>query len=833
MVITRHVQPRALGALLLCLVLAGLAVLVVSRDRRAQLNTLFALFITTVIGWITSITLALTSPTPRETVLLGRWAFAFASAMSFALLCMFSAFPTALTPLQIRRLLIPGLACAASIAASLSPWVVTGATAGRHGTNLVYGPLHSFVGIYTVLCLVAAVHALWRKTRAATGIAKLQLRYLLLGVFLGGFGIVTTNLLIPFLWKTSRFSVLGPYFTLVFASFSAHAIIRHRLMDIRVFVRRGAVYASAVALTSLLVLATATTASVLIGQDTSHLPLPTVLAIALLFAIVFEPLRRWLNDSFNRYLYREPYDYRSTIRQVSRRLSTTLHLGTLLSYLTEVLDHTIKPETFALYLREPASHRFHITFLRNSAPTSRSRPFLDSSSSLIRYLEHDHLSLLATDFRFNPRSPEASAAHEELTSHGAQLAFPLLHDRHLSGLLLLGPKRSGDPYFPEDIDLLTTLVSQAAVAIKNAQLYSEVVLANEYIQNILSTMESGVIAVAATGTVTLFNAASARMTQLPQHHVKGKAFDVLPAPLAGVLADTLGDGQPRSNIELSLRGHVSRGGTPVICSTSILRTEAATPVGAVAVFSDLTTIKQLEADKRRVERLASVGALAAGIAHEIKNPMVAIKTFAELLPERFADDEFRDNFSRVAIREIDRIDSLVARLRGLAAPASPRLVPIDIREPIEETLSLLHARLDQAHVAIKRDYSGDLPLIVGDHDQIKQLFLNLLLNSIEAIGSHGEVTIRTHLTDSPNPRTLIVEITDTGTGIPDSIVGNVFDPFVTSKPHGSGLGLSICRGIADAHRATIRVHNNPNNSGATAIVEFMVTEERASNVVHE
>jgi two-component system sensor histidine kinase HydH len=204
---------------------------------------------------------------------------------------------------------------------------------------------------------------------------------------------------------------------------------------------------------------------------------------------------------------------------------------------------------------------------------------------------------------------------------------------------------------------------------------------------------------------------------------------------------------------------------------------------------------------------------------------VAIKTFAELLPERFTEKDFREDFSQVVIREIARIDDLVARLRGLAAPAARPLPSLDLREPIEETLALLRGQLEQKRISVRRLYDQALPLVAGDPAQLKQLFLNLFMNALEAMDAGGELTIRLSRRESTGAPSLLAEVSDTGSGIPQNMLGKVFDPFVTTKPGGSGLGLAICRGIADAHRATIRVENNARSPGTTVTIDFLVTDE--------
>jgi len=290
---------------------------------------------------------------------------------------------------------------------------------------------------------------------------------------------------------------------------------------------------------------------------------------------------------------------------------------------------------------------------------------------------------------------------------------------------------------------------------------------------------------------------------------------------------------PRSQFETSIQG-TDGTSVPLVCSTTILRNAEGSTHGALIVFSDLTRLKKLEQEQRRAERLASFGALASGVAHEIKNPLVAIRTFAELLPERFTDSDFREDFSKVVIREVARIDDLVGRLRGIATTPPEQIGTVDIREPIAHTLLLLRAQLEQTHTTVRCDFHDPAPLVAVAEPQLKQLFLNLLLNSIEAMGSGGEMTVRLARKDFQGAQWIVVEVSDSGPGIPEAVKANIFDPFFTTKPRGSGLGLAICRGITDAHRGVIRAESRTDRPGTTMVIEFpaaggrsILTEEHA------
>ncbi len=780
-----------------------------------------------IVGWISSISLALSSSDIRLTVALGRLGFAFACFMPFALLWLVLSFKAPNQSASNLGFIVAGVACFVFACLSLSPWVLRGATPHPARPNFVYGPLYPFVGAYLVGCFSFALYTLWRITYEATGIRRLQLRYLLSGILLGGIGVLGTNLLIPLFWRTSYYSVFGPYFTLVFVSFSAHAIIRHRLMDIKFFARKGVVYVSALAVASIMVLGVATLATWLTGHTTEQVPLTAAVVIALAISICFQPLKGWIQASLNRYLYRETYDYQRTIREASRRLSTILDVQSLLTFLTNVIARTLKSEAVSVYLPDSSGETFvsHATRSLPSAQSGRLR-YLPGDSALLDLLRTDRRPVFADTARNSDHDALREAARD-LQEVGGELAFPFLENGSLSGVVVVGPKLSGDPYLSDDVDLISTLTGQASIAMKNAHLYREVVLANEHIENILETMDNAVIAVTDTGIVTLFNSAAERITGLRASAVKGSQVGTLPAQISGPIEATLRDSRPRLQVETTLRRSSGRL-TPAIYSTSTMRDRSGAVFGVVAVFSDLTRLRELETEKRRTERLASIGAFASSIAHEIKNPLVAIKTFAELLPERFTDEDFRDQFSKVAIREIERIDELVGRLRGLVTPQTKQLAPVALSELVEEVLSLLRAQLEQARIDVTTLYEHNSAAVTGDEAQLRQLLLNVLMNSVEAMPQGGELTVQLSLKQTPEDHMLLLVVRDTGSGIPEHLLEKIFDPFVTTKPQGSGLGLSICQGIIEAHRGTIVARNNTPGPGVTLTIELPIPQVEPS-----
>ena len=288
-------------------------------------------------------------------------------------------------------------------------------------------------------------------------------------------------------------------------------------------------------------------------------------------------------------------------------------------------------------------------------------------------------------------------------------------------------------------------------------------------------------------------------------------------------------GQPDAETEVVI-AHSDGRTLPLLTHTSALHDANGHVRGAIAVFNDHSRLKALEEDKRRTDRLAAIGALATGIAHEIRNPLVAIKTFAELLPERADDQEFKSTFAKVAAKEVHRIEELLGRLRALAVPTVSTLHPVDLGDPITDTLDLLRGEADRRHVRIVSEVEPELPLILGESDQLKQLFLNLFLNALDAMATGGtlSVTIRADRSrrggrargDADTTGVLTVRVTDTGPGIPREELHRIFEPFFTTKNQGTGLGLAICRGIADGHRARLWAEPGPAGVGTAFVVQF-------------
>lgn len=229
---------------------------------------------------------------------------------------------------------------------------------------------------------------------------------------------------------------------------------------------------------------------------------------------------------------------------------------------------------------------------------------------------------------------------------------------------------------------------------------------------------------------------------------------------------------------------------------------------------------KLKAELERTERLRSLGTLAAGMAHEIKNPLTSIKTFTEYLPKEYDKSEFREKFNRIVSSEVDRIDNIVKNILNFSKPRDLKKEDIDLQQLLDETLELLNNEILKHKIEVVKNYQLNGELFNGDYNQLKQAFLNIILNAIDAMPRGGELKIELSTDNS----SLITVISDTGNGIEKDNLKHIFDPFYTNKDQGTGLGLSVVHGIIQRHKGKIEAESEVGQG-----TKFIVTLNAVSN----
>ena len=411
------------------------------------------------------------------------------------------------------------------------------------------------------------------------------------------------------------------------------------------------------------------------------------------------------------------------------------------------------------------------------------------------------------------QTPELEAVEKQMGSLQIAVAMGIFAREHLAGVMLLGPRLSGRIYGSVEQNALQVLCGQLAIAIDNAQLFTEVQNAKIYNEILLQNLTTGVIAagaeVASRSSITKPNKSPVRNPKI----CSIESIEDLPASIRELVQETLQRGSDRKIVSSFWIGRRRRRGA---ASSSIFHGQQGEMLGVLVVLTDITALKRLELQIRRSDRLASLGTLSAGMAHEIKNPLVSIKTFAQLLPERYQDSDFRETFSNLIGHEIDRIDSLVNQLLRFARPAKPLLKPMHVHTVLEKSLQLVGHRLYQKEIKLTRSWRADVDTIRADADQLEQVFLNFFLNAMDAMKRGGEMVVSTEIRPAEEwvaavtgingdvHEVLRITIRDNGEGIRSEDIPHVFDPFFTTKDYGTGLGLSVVHGIIQEHSSTRR-----------------------------
>ena len=325
-----------------------------------------------------------------------------------------------------------------------------------------------------------------------------------------------------------------------------------------------------------------------------------------------------------------------------------------------------------------------------------------------------------------------------------------------------------------------------------------------YTENVVESMADALISIDRENKIVTLNRRAGEILGAAEGEFKGKRItDVLGRSAEDLLRGASGEGNIR-NQEIEVR-HPSGKAIPLSLSAAPLKDETGREMGSVLLLRDLREIRDLQEKVRRSERLASLGRLAAGVAHEIRNPLSSIRGFAQFFIQRFKGQQKEQEYASIMVKEVDRLNRVITELLDFARPKDPQRDLHSLGEIVEHTLKLLEPELTKRNVAVEKAFSPDVPSVRVDRDQVSQALLNLLLNSMESMDGGGKIRIDLRKSNSHPSMELV--LSDTGKGIPPEDLGKVFDPFFSTKRKGTGLGLAIVHQIVESHRGEITVES--------------------------
>ena len=813
-----------------------LGLVVFRKNSRALLNRLFLAFAINSSLWGFSVLMVTFVNDPEGLLLWMRISHAVAAFTPFFTIAMVFSFEE--NKAYPKKLVLFFLLLSIFLASiTLTPTVIRDIGIPLSDREKIYGPL--FFLYFTIFAGVSigSFFLIFSKIRSSYGQVRNQMRFFLGGILFSFVLGSTVNLLLPLLGvATLNLRMMGPVFTNIAVISITYAILKYRLMNIHMALRKLIVYTLTIALLG----GAFSVPVVAIIYQPSFPNTPLILLIiflAMLAAAFFQNTQEWIRSTLvDRYVYRSTYYYYRTLWETSRSILSILNLEKLLDFLVTRVVDTAEIQQGLFYLRKETEGPFEIMAARTlSTPSRVSASYpdqLEKDNPLLIFLKtHDDV-LLRSDLRGNLTVRETVVA-SFMDTLGVEAAVPVKIEGLLSGVFILGAKNSGEAYSAEDVNLLLGLAAQLGVALKNAHFHREVTVMKQYLENVLENMRNGLLTVNEAGQIVTFNGAAEEITGLSSAAVMGrKAEEVLSPDLAFFLKQTLLRDRGLGEVELTIPAE-DGSWRYLNCSTALVDLPN-DERGAILVMSDITWQKELEKEKNRAERLASLGELAAGMAHEIKNPLVSIKTFAELLPERYEEQDFRYNFSRVVGHEIERINSLVTKLLGFARDSDQYLENVDVADLLEEILLLLSPQLETYQIQLEKDLDPVLPPVWADRNQLKQALFNICQNAVEAMTSGGELKVQAlWLAEEENEKKgrnknkrgasrqtgikgdnasfdrgrLQLLIQDTGEGISQVEQEKVFNPFFTTKSYGVGIGLSISHQVISDYGGEIKLHS--------------------------
>jgi PAS domain S-box-containing protein len=657
--------------------------------------------------------------------------------------------------------------------------------------------------VYFTLAMVAL--AFTYRTAAAVG--KKQIKWMYLGMALG-FVPFLAIYIIPYLISGS---VKPMYSTLAILPLAliplafAVSILKYKLWDVEVVIKEILAY-SVTFVFGMIAFSTVNLILSRVIEERSAME-RNFLAFTsgLLIAGVLIPVKGRIESVIEMFLYRESYRHRRTMTDFAQELSTFYDVHELISMVRERLRAAIDIEKMNLFTRDGPSL---LIYAPEDGVPRRTKP-----EDFGKIPRDGPLSL--TDARL----PEASELPWQLLKAGYRYVFPLRNRGELQGLLLLGTKRGDEPLSRDDLHLLGSLTAPIALAIENSRLYGklrrqldEIRALKEYNENIIESSSSAIAVVSNDGTVLTANRAFWELVGA-EHEDE---------PIASLFPpyDELRDTNARS----MTTNFVNRYGVEkeVTVTMSSLHAAGDTSSACVLVIGDISDRVRLERELQDKERLASLGLLAAGVAHEVNTPLTGISSYAQLLLSETDPDDPKYALLKKMEQQTFRASSLVNNLLDLIANRPRTRELVNIADLITATVALHEDLLEAKGITV---HVGPVVAakVRGNFHDLQQVITNILLNARDAVSHDGNIWI----SGGEKGERVEIRIRDDGNGIAPAMLERIFEPLVTTKrgQGGTGLGLAISRRIINASDGDITVE-----SAVGAGAEFCISLPRVSNV---
>jgi len=599
----------------------------------------------------------------------------------------------------------------------------------------------------------------------------------------------------------------------------ASAIVRYRLRDVEVIVKRGLAYSAFIGASVILYLAMLRLVGFVFADDTNpHNWVVAVLA-TIVIVLLAQPVREAMQDALDRvFFYRDRYDYRRALVGFARDLNSDLDVLRLGQRLVTRVVETLVVDRMVLMMADERRGDFQPIgdFGFADAP-----PSLPRASSFLARL--DTGKTVALD---DPMSAAWFAAEEVefWRDQGIYYFVPCVFDGVAIAALALGRKDRDVPFNSEDLTLLTAVAAQVATAIENGRLYRQLQLKaeelgrlREFNENILESLDDGMAVFDGDERIVRWNSALERCYGTTRDEAIGKTLsEVFDAPFVEALRAACDEnpmGTMLFRVPLTARHAppADSDGEPArllvnVTAVPLQHAGDQSPAvdGTILLVEDVTERIRLEEQLQISEKMASIGVLAAGVAHEVNTPLTGISSYTQMLLEGADPNDPKTTLLEKIERQTFRAAKIVNGLLTLSRPGTPggERTTVDLNVVINDVCSLLEHQFTTGRIKVRRELSPSPVMVSGIEHRLQQVFLNLFLNARDAMPSGGWLSVNTRVDEGE----IVAEVADTGSGIPPEQLARIYDPFFTTKAigRGTGLGLSITYGIVREHDGSLR-----------------------------
>lgn len=700
-----------------------------------------------------------------------------------------------------------------------------------------------YLGLYYI---IAAIVFLARYVNARSPLQRQQLKWLTRGTLLA-FAPYTLLYIVPFLFDIQVPSLLTKFSAVCLVilplTFS-WAIVRYRLMDVDLIFKRGVTYTLATAALVGLYFGVVGLASELVRTRLPNLGVWGLLAAVIGTGLLFDPLKRGIQARVDRVFDQKRFDYRETLVDFGRSLSSQTDLRALLDAIVERLPQTMLVMRVAVFLAgdgiEHPQQSFHLAASHGLSNLQAA----DLSTLDLRFFDFDRIDANNHLFLENPEEVLRLPETQRQAARRLDLNYYVpcrVANRENAGsrtvaVIGLGRTKDGDFLSSEDMEVLESLAGYIGIAIQNAQLYqrleqkiSEFERLKEFHENIVESINVGIFAVDLEDRIGSWNAQMEMLYGRPRSEALNQPLSAIFPPefLARfeAIRDASSNGDQGTHTLYKFPISLPTGETRTAnIAIAPLVTRNFETIGRIVLVDDITDRTELETQLSQAEKLSSIGLLAAGVAHEVNTPLAVISSYTQMLSKHMRDDQRLAPVLEKITQQTFRASEIVNGLLNFSRTSGAEFTAIDLNHVLRDTLVLLEHQYKTAQIRVQTELDPALAHIQGNQGKLQQVILNLLLNAKDAM--HGVAEAQLTVRTEGRGGRVLVHIEDNGVGIEREHLNRIYDPFFTTKTKpeagqhkGTGLGLAVSYGIMQEHAGSIQVESEV-GVGTVFVLDF-------------